>query len=115
MISGFLSGFKSLKNKPLSSCGTAILPLVHSWFIGSQLLFYFVFPIVEKYSGDKLFKVSETIPVCHLLLKCSLYIFVGTGTFVYKLVSVSTLDCLFGGVARISYKKVIIILRKFIS
>ena len=83
---------------PFTGCGTAILPLVHLWFIGSLLLFYILFPIVEKYSGDKLLKVSLIISVCWFLLKCGLYIFVGKCTFVYKLVGVSALDCLFGGV-----------------
>ena len=151
VISGFLSGFKSSKNKPLkdyfekkakrilplyyfyiacsiiafallgrideianvnllfylfpvpqlpfTGCGTAILPLVHLWFIGSLLLFYFVFPIVEKLSGNKIFRISLVIAICWFLLKCGLYIFVGKGTFVYKFVGVSALDCLFGGVA----------------
>lgn len=84
---------------PFSGCGTAILPLVHLWFIGSLLLFYILFPIVEKYSGDKLLKVSLIISICWFLLKCGLYIFVGKETFVYKFVGVSALDCLFGGVA----------------
>lgn len=88
-----------LPQLPFVGCGTAILPLVHLWFIGSLLLFYYIFPFVEKFSRDKLFKVSLIIAVSCFLLKCGLYIFVGKGTFVYKFVGVSALDCLFGGVA----------------
>lgn len=79
--------------------GHGILPIVHLWFIGSLVIFYLVFPLVCRVSGDKILKTSVIIAVCWALVKWGLYAFVGKGTFIYKYWGCAGMDCLFGGVA----------------
>ena len=84
---------------PFAGCGTAILPLVHLWFVGTITIFYLVFPIVERLSkGGALFRYALILTCFFFALKLILYLFVGKDTFAYKIVGVSGFDCLFGGV-----------------
>lgn len=88
-----------IPNIPFSGCGTAILPLVHLWFIGSLILFYLLFPLIERLCGKNLLKTSAAIAICWILLKIAIYVFVGKGTFIYKYCGTLGVDCLYGGVA----------------
>ena len=87
-----------LPNIPFSGFGNAILPLAHLWFIGSLLVFYLIFPLVERWSGDKLLKTSAIIAIAWALAKWAIYLFIGKGTFVYKFWGTLGVDCMFLGV-----------------
>jgi len=78
--------------------GLGIVPLVHLWFIGSLIIFYLVFPLIERWSGDKLLKVSGVIAVIWALAKWAIYIFIGKDTFIYRYWGTLGIDCMFLGV-----------------
>ncbi len=74
--------------------GNGIIPLVHLWFIGVLVLFYLVFPIICKKNGIKNYLI---VIIVWLVLKFSIYLFVGSNSFWYRFVSCTALDCLFWG------------------
>ncbi len=71
-----------------------ILPLVHLWFIGVLLFFHLLFPLVCKGRG---IDHSIAIIVIWLSFKYGVYFLIGSNCFIYRLVSCTALDCLFGG------------------
>jgi len=75
-----------------------ILPLVHLWFIGSLLIFYLLYPLVERWSGDKLLKTSALIAILWMFGKFAIYAFSGKGTFIYRYWYTLGVDCMFLGV-----------------
>lgn len=74
-----------------------IVPLVHLWFIGSLLFFYIIYPLIERWSGDNLLKVSVIITLVWALAKWAIYIFIGKGCL-YRFWGTLGIDCLFLGV-----------------
>ena len=77
---------------------TGILPLVHLWFIGTIVLFYVIFPFFAKLNENKRVVGAAVIAIVMLLVKLALRAFGGTDSFLYHLVTVTSLDVLFAGV-----------------
>ncbi len=77
---------------------TGILPLVHLWFIGTIVLFYFIFPFFAKLEESKQIAGAAIIAVVWLFLKLAMRVFCGTDSISYHLVTVTSLDVLFAGV-----------------
>ena len=82
---------------PFCSKADAILPLVHLWYIGPLVMFYLLFPLIAISTGRKN-RLGLYIAIGWVVLKCLLYLLVGKASFIYKLISVSSFDCLFFGV-----------------
>lgn len=77
---------------------TGILPLVHLWFVGVLVLFYFLFPLFLRVRENKRKEVAFVVSVIWLLLKLALRVFAGTDSFLYRIVGVTSFDVLFAGV-----------------
>lgn len=77
---------------------TGILPFIHLWFIGTLVLFYGMFPFFAKILSKKRIPVAAIIAFVWLFLKLALRAFVGTDSFLYEFVRVTSLDILFAGV-----------------
>lgn len=79
-------------------CHDGILPLVHLWFIGTIVLFYFIFPLFAKLREDTRKVGAVVISIAWLFLKLSVWVFVGADSFLYRIISVTCFDVLFAGV-----------------
>ena len=75
-----------------------ILPLVHLWFVGVIVLFYALFPLFTRVKNNKRKAVAVFVAVAWLFLNLPLRIVVGTDSFLYKIVGVTSFDVLFAGV-----------------
>lgn len=77
---------------------TALLPFVHLWFVGVIVLFYFLFPFFARFKVNKRKTEALCLAIAWLLIKLVLRVFFGSGSILYKLVSVTSFDVLFIGV-----------------
>ena len=77
---------------------SGILPLVHLWFVGVIVLFYALFPLFARVKKDRKKTVAALVAVAWLILKLALRAVVGTDSFLYRIVGVTSFDVLFAGV-----------------
>jgi peptidoglycan/LPS O-acetylase OafA/YrhL len=75
-----------------------ILPFVHLWFVGTLVLFYGLCPLFAKIVSQRRIYVAAAIAFIWLFIKLALRAFVGTDSFLYEFVRVTSLDILFAGV-----------------
>ncbi len=77
---------------------TGLTPLVHLWFIGVLVLFYLIFPLFTRIKEHRQKTAALAISICWFALKSGIYLIAGKDTFIYRLISVTSFDCLFLGV-----------------
>lgn len=76
---------------------TAILPLVHLWFVGTLALFYLVVPWLARLQSRRRNVVVSLSIVLLFVAKALAYFFVGKETFTYRLLNVSGYDSILLG------------------
>ena len=94
---GILYYFLLLPEIPFS-ISQGLVPLVHLWFVGVIVLFYFLYPFYSRINEKYKCKVAFLFALFWALLKWLLYLLVGKDTFVYRFVGITSFDCLFLGI-----------------
>lgn len=85
---------------------SGIIPLVHLWFIGTIVLFYFLFPFFLRINEKRRIRCAAIISIVYFFIKLLVRLILGKDVFLYRLIGVSSFDILFLGVwAGLLYNK----------
>ena len=102
-IKGNLWGLFALQPNITHILGTTPFPLWHYWFLGTEVTFYLLFPLLFKISRQHRLHIIAAVAILWILLKWGSYFVFGKG-LVYRYLGVTEMDTLlFGSVAAILF------------
>lgn len=105
-VEGNLWGLVFLQPNITHLLGTTPFPLWHYWFLGVEVTFYLLFPLLFKISRQHRLPIIASVAFIWLLAKWGAYIFLGKG-FVYHYLGMTQIDTILWGsvVAILFYKQ----------
>lgn len=102
-LEGDLWGLLALQPNITHLLGTTPFPLWHYWFLGTEVTFYLLFPLLFKISRQHRLPIISGVAVVWLLAKWCSYFFLGKG-FVYHYLGATQIDTiLFGSILAVLY------------
>ncbi len=89
--------------------------LAHYWSIGSEEQYYLFWPWVVRTSGKRILIVASAILVTLFTLKATLWLTVGHGNFLYRLLGITQFHCMMlGAIGAVAFKAQSPIIKKVI-